>query len=111
MSKADSNCHKCGTKGHFASECMNEGIDASGKPPWCGICDEMTRLLDGSIPVVRCQVCHPLARQQLKQFRKCPRCHVTVYEYDHAPCGQHAGPEIPERRPDRKRIEQIVNAA
>ena len=108
MRKADLNCHGCGGKGHFESECPNKGIDVSGKPPWCGICDERTRLLDLGHSMARCQTCNPQRHQQLRQHRKCPRCHVTVYEWDNGECGGHAGPTAPDRRPDRQHIEQIV---
>ena len=108
MSKADLNCHACGDKGHFASECTNEGIDATGKPPWCGFCDENTRRVDHGDSESRCQECHPLRRQQLRSRRKCPRCHVTVYDWDHGACGSHAGPDVPDRRPEREHIDQIV---
>ena len=110
MSKAELNCYGCGGKGHFKSECPDVGIDGNGKPPWCGICDERTRLLSLVGLAARCQTCHPKRREQLRQHRKCPACHVTVYEWDNAPCGSHAGPTAPDRRPGRERIDQIVRS-
>lgn len=100
-------CFGCGDEGHIEPDCPNTSFAAG----WCGICDERTRHIDVGDIVTRCQECHPLARKQLKQHRKCPRCHMTVYEYDHAPCGQHAGPTAPDRRLDRQHIEQIVSTA
>jgi hypothetical protein len=111
MRKADLKCHGCGDRGHFESECPNAGIDATGKPPWCGICHERTRLLNLGDSMARCQQCHPHRHQQLRQHRKCPYCHVTVYEWDTADCGSHAGPTAPDRRPDREHIDRIVSAA
>lgn len=35
---------------------------AAGKPPWCGECDETTRLLGDDAPR-RCPVCHPAVVQ------------------------------------------------
>jgi hypothetical protein len=35
---------------------------AAGKPPWCGECDEVTRLLGDDHPR-RCPACHPVAVQ------------------------------------------------
>jgi hypothetical protein len=29
-------------------------------------------------------------RQQLKQHKKCPACHMTVYEWDMSQCGNHS---------------------
>ena len=111
MNKADSTCFGCGSKGHFEAECPNTGIDDSSKPPWCGFCDEIERTIDHGESVSRCQECHPLRRQQLKQRRKCPRCHVTVYAWDHAPCGQHTGPDVPDRRPEREHIDAVIATA
>ena len=108
MRKADMNCHRCGSKGHFESECPYAAIASDGKPPWCGFCDEWTRLIDHGSTVSRCQECHPLARQQLKQHRKCPHCHVTVYDWDHGDCGSHSGPAIPDRRPEREHIKSVI---
>ena len=35
------------------------------RPPWCGSCEEHTRLLDvPGAPVVRCPACHPLAHRK-----------------------------------------------
>ena len=103
-------CFGCKLEGHIERDCPNTGIDGNGKPSWCGYCDERTRLLDLGDSMARCQSCHPNRRRQVKQNRKCPSCHVTVYEWDHAPCGQHAGPTAPDRRPDRQHIDAIVAA-
>jgi hypothetical protein len=108
MRKAEMTCHGCGDKGHFESECPNKGIDATGKPPWCGFCDERTRTIDHGESASRCQICHPQRHKQLRQHRKCPSCHMTVYEWDNAPCGSHSGPTAPDRRPERETIERVI---
>jgi hypothetical protein len=103
-------CRGCGDKGHFERDCPNTGIDASGKPPWCGFCDERTRLIDAGDLVARCQTCHPLRHQQLRQNRKCPHCHMTVYQWDNEECGSHSSPVATDRRPEKERIDAIVAA-
>lgn len=104
-------CFDCGEDGHIAPNCPNgEAAGINGKPPWCGICDERTRLIDGGNAMTRCQVCHPLRHRQLRQFRKCPHCHMTVYQWDVEECGNHASPVAADRRPERERIEAIVAA-
>jgi hypothetical protein len=100
-------CFGCGDEGHIQPDCPNTSFTAG----WCGICDERTRQIDLGQKMGRCTVCHPLRREQLRQHRKCPRCHMTTYEHDHAPCGQHTGPTVPDKRPDRQHINQIVGAA
>jgi hypothetical protein len=102
-------CFGCRAEGHIEANCPNAAID-DGRPPWCGFCDEKTRLIDHGDSVSRCQQCHPAARKQLRQCRKCPHCHVTVYEWDQAPCGSHAGPSAPDRRPDRETIRGVIAA-
>lgn len=111
MSKAGLTCYGCGGKGHIESECPNAGIDATGKPPWCGFCDERTRHIDHGQSVSRCQECHPLRRQAVKQDRRCPSCHQLVYEWDTAPCGSHVGPAATDRRPEREHIDAVIASA
>lgn len=106
-------CWDCGETGHVVADCPNAVFTGTpdGKPPWCGICDERTRLI-GHDTVSRCQQCHPHRRQQLRQHRKCPRCHMTIYEWDTAAdCTGHAAPHAPDRRPEREHIRQITGAA
>ena len=102
-------CFDCGAEGHIAPNCPNKELAADGRPPWCGICDQRTRLI--GVPggmLARCQECHPLARENLKQFRRCQSCKQLVYEYDTAPCGFHAARDAPDRRPERGEIDAIV---
>lgn len=110
MRKAELTCYGCGDKGHLEAECPNTGIDTTGKPPWCGFCDERTRLIDGGL-VARCQQCHPLRHQMLKQHRRCPRCKMAVYEWDNGECGNHAAPTAPDRRPGREHIDAVIASA
>lgn len=99
-------CFGCGEEGHIEPYCPHAAaLDASGKPPWCGLCDERTRLL-GLAVASRCPDCHPQRGRSLRQHRKCPRCHVTVYAWDEESCGSHAGPGIPDRRPEREIIDR-----
>lgn len=102
-------CFDCGDDGHTAPNCPNRAIDASGKPSWCGFCDERTRLVDGGDLVTRCQVCHPLRHQMLRQHRRCPRCHMTIYEWDaNSECGNHSSPVATDRRPEREHIDAVI---
>ena len=84
-------CYECGDDGHMARDCPNHDTITSGKPLWCGTCDELTRhveLADGRVK--RCADCHPLRREQLRQYRRCPRCHATVVTWDSSPdCSLH----------------------
>ena len=103
-------CFDCGQDGHIAPNCPNGEIDKSGKPPWCGFCDETTRLIDAGDLVARCQECHPLRHRVVTQHRKCPHCHMTVYKWDTGECGSHSSPVAAERRPDRAHVKAIVAA-
>lgn len=89
MRKADLKCHGCDGRGHLESECPDAGIDASGKPPWCGQCDKKRRTLSTPAGPQRCHACHPLGRQALPQFRTCPGCDSLVYKWDRLPCESH----------------------
>jgi len=103
-------CRGCGDKGHFERDCPNAGIDTSGRPPWCGFCDERTRLVDGGDVMSRCLQCHPARHQTLKQHRRCPHCHMIVYQWDNGECGSHSSPAAKDRRPEREEIDAIVAA-
>jgi hypothetical protein len=84
-------CFECGDEGHIAADCPNRAITSSGKPLWCGICDERTRLIPTPDGFQCCHDCHPLARRQPHQFRRCPKCHVVIYEWDTSQdCDHHA---------------------
>jgi hypothetical protein len=103
-------CFGCGDDGHIQPNCPNAVFDDRGRPPWCGFCDERSRLIDHGNSVSRCQQCHPLSRQQLRQHRKCPSCHMTVYDWDNAPCGEHGGPHVPDKRLPLETIRGLVSA-
>ena len=47
------------------------------KPPWCGECNELTRITDGDNP------------------QRCPRCHPLIGENGAAPVGRHARKDDP----------------
>jgi hypothetical protein len=104
-------CFDCGDDGHIASNCPYVAVDVSGKPLWCGSCDERTRLIERGDVAARCKRCHPLRHQQFHQFRKCPFCHVIVYEWDHAPCGRHSSPAAADQRPEKEHIEAVMAEA
>lgn len=96
-------CYRCGDDDHYARDCPSYFLaepgssppsrPASGrtaKPPWCGTCDERTRLIELTDErMARCKNCHPLAHHELAQHRKCPACHQRVYQWDAMPCGSH----------------------
>lgn len=86
------NCYHCQSPAHLARDCPNAaslGADASGKPPWCGTCDERTRLVDLGEMMGRCVQCHPLRGACLPQHRRCSSCHRLVLAIDVLPCGKH----------------------
>jgi hypothetical protein len=104
-------CWECNEPGHVAADCRNKAISGSdGKPPWCGICDERTRLI--GVPgdkLARCQECHPLRHAHLRQHRRCPSCRLLVHEWDTAPCGHHSSPAATaDTRPGRDHIDKII---
>jgi hypothetical protein len=104
-------CFGCGDQGHLERDCPNSGIDGNGKPPWCGICDERTRQIDTGHGMARCQQCHPLRRKPLTSDRRCPACRQLIYEWDNAQCGNHSGPGITNRKPEREHIDTVIAAA
>ena len=83
-------CWECGDQGHAAADCPNTvRVTDSGKPPWCGSCDERTRLVDLGDKMRRCGTCHPLKGRMLAQHQKCPACHEVIYVWDHTACDNH----------------------
>lgn len=103
-------CFDCGQDGHIAPNCPNTGIDATGRPPWCGVCDERTRLIDGGSGPARCQQCHPNRRKLRHPLRRCPFCHMTIYDWDNSDCGSHSSPVAAEKRPEKEHIDAIIAA-
>lgn len=104
-------CFDCGQDGHIASNCPNGQIDGGGRPPWCGICDERTRLIGTGSGPARCQQCHPNRHKLRHPLRRCPSCRVVVYEWDNAPCGSHSVPAAAsDERPEREHIDAIFAA-
>lgn len=92
-------CYRCGSDDHLVRDCpLNYQPPATtppkpSKPPWCGQCDERTRLVtvaDGRM--ARCHACHPLRGQELAQHKICPGCHHRVYAWDQQLCGNHQEP-------------------
>ena len=84
-------CWECGDAGHAAASCPNKAeiTGTDGKPPWCGTCDERTRLIDAGDKMRRCSRCHPLRGKMLAQDRRCGSCGQLVYVWDQAACGNH----------------------
>jgi hypothetical protein len=84
---------------------------SDSRPPWCGICDERTRLIvTGDDQAGRCQECHPLRHQHLRQHRRCPSCKMIVHEWDNEPCGRHSSPVAKDRRLPIEEIREIVGS-
>lgn len=83
-------CFECGEPGHIAADCPNNAyLGNDGKPPWCGTCDERTRLVDRGTTMTRCRNCHPKKIRHLPQYRKCPGCQMEIFMWDQSPCGKH----------------------
>jgi hypothetical protein len=105
------NCFRCKKPGHLERDCPEKESAENRKPPWCGICDPVTRLagLGPDGPMARCGDCHPLRGQLLKQHRRCPACKMVIHSWDNKPCGFHSSPAITiDRRPSRDRIDSIA---
>lgn len=93
-------CFGCGQPGHVKADCPQRRPAPRAKPPareetgdvpWCGQCDQNTRLvaLDPDQTVMtRCRHCHPHAAR-LAQFRPCLSCGQVVYVWDTYACGHH----------------------
>jgi hypothetical protein len=58
-------CRACGTSPRAVAAAQRAA--AAVKPPWCGECDEQTRLVDvDATTVARCSTCHP-TRERITQ--------------------------------------------
>jgi Zinc knuckle len=97
----DRRCFQCGESGHIAALCPARSEKAptewtaGTRPPWCGQCDQRTRLVDCGSYASRCRHCWawPERRthrgQELPQHTSCGGCGDTIYAWDAAPCGKH----------------------
>ena len=85
-------CGVCGDTGHYAAACPVADDVLDTRPPWCGQCDQRTRLatVDPERGTVsKCQACHPTAQKRPDQHRRCGGCGTTVYRWDTSDCGSH----------------------
>lgn len=85
-------CGVCGDTGHLAAGCpvADEVLDT--RPPWCGYCDQRTRLATVDLErgtVRKCPHCHPAAQKRPDQHRRCGGCGTVVYRWDTGDCGSH----------------------
>ena len=104
-------CFGCGGKGHIERDCPSSVVAgiSDDKPLWCGRCDRRTRLIELDGIASRCQECHPLSHFNLAQVIRCPGCHMLVYAWDNAQCGQHASPsKTADTRPELEEIKAII---
>lgn len=92
-------CFRCGDTGHVYADCPQAQAPGTAHGantrPWCGLCDERTRLLAANADwtvMVRCPDCHPLRGRQLKQHLRCAGCKQVIYAWDHERCGEHQAP-------------------
>lgn len=75
-----------------------DGDALDTRPPWCGTCDQRTRLherADGRLE--RCPHCHPTPSRQLSQYARCGGCRTTIYRWDSNRCEDHipVGEQMP----------------
>lgn len=84
-------CGVCGDEGHYAAACPVADDVLDTRPPWCGQCDQRTRLAvtAGRDALRKCPNCHPAAQKPLQQYRRCGGCRTAVYQWDTAECGSH----------------------
>lgn len=98
MSLANVKCFGCQNYGHLERDCPDKSFAAElgdgDKPPWCGMCDRVTRLVaivrDGRELARRCETCHPSSHLLAAQFKRCGTCRAVIYEWDlRSECGTH----------------------
>ena len=100
-------CFECGGEGHIAKDC--DFANSSG-PPWCGICEQRTRLtMTADDRAVRCPECHPLRHQRLPQHYRCPHCKMIVHEWDNGTCGHHSSPAAKDNRLPIDQIQKLID--
>ncbi len=103
-------CYQCGSEDHLSRNCPGRQPPpppepGEERPPWCGICDKRTRLIDRGDVVQRCPSCWAwpargtYPKQQLAQHATCGGCGQVVYTWDQLPCGKHQPVAHATRRP------------
>lgn len=115
----DRRCFNCNEPGHLAASCPARSEKAptewtqTTRPPWCGNCDQRTRLIDHGDYAARCRDCWAWPErgthrgQQLAQHTTCGGCGDTIYAWDANPCGKHQTLGI-DRRGRRAPIQHVT---
>jgi hypothetical protein len=117
MTFDDRRCFNCNEPGHISAACPAKAAPSewqlSTRLPWCGNCDQRTRLIDHGDYAGRCKDCWAWPErgthrgQELPQHTRCGGCGDTIYAWDSAPCGNHQALGI-DRRGHRQAVEHMA---